>query len=296
VSDELSTLPPQAQPEDVLRDTPKRDPQMESICDDLEAETADLLKLVVGLSPLHWDLATPAEGWTIRDTISHLAFFDETGNLAATNEDAFAASRKELMAQNDSDSAGLARGREMKPMQVLNWFISSRSNMVSNFRDLDSKARLPWYGPSMGALSFATARLMETWAHGQDVADAVGATRAPTSRLKHIAHIGVRARPFSYMINERELPPVEVAVKLKAPDGSTWTWNEDAVEQNLISGNALDFCLVVTQRRHRDDTNLVANGDAATEWIRFAQAFAGAPGRGRIAGQFGSRDSATTTD
>jgi uncharacterized protein (TIGR03084 family) len=254
---------------------------MAAICEDLEAETADLLRLIVGLSPLHWDLATPAEGWSIRDSVSHLAFFDETGNLAATDPDAFATSAKALMASTDPGVGGITRGRSIKSVEVLNWFISARSNMIASFRDLDAKTRLPWYGPAMGALSFATARLMETWAHGQDIADTLGATRPPSARLKHIAHIGIRARPFSYMINNKELPPVDVGVRLTAPDGSRWTWNDEAAEQNLISGDALDFCLIVTQRRHLLDTSLKVTGDEAHEWIAFAQAFAGAAGSGR---------------
>ena len=46
----------------------------------------------------------------------------------------------------------------------------------------------------MSLMSFGTARLMETWAHGQDIADALGVRRTPTDRLRHIAYIGVNAR------------------------------------------------------------------------------------------------------
>ena len=272
--------------EQTTKTVPVADPQMAAICDDLEAETADLLKLIVPLSPLHWDLDTPAEGWSVRDAISHLSFFDETGNLAATDPEAFAASAKVLMADPDPGVGGITKGRSMKSVEVLNWFISARSAMIANFRGLDAKTRLPWYGPAMGALSFATARLMETWAHGQDVADTLGAVRPESNRLKHIAHIGVRARPYSYMINNKELPASEVAVRLAAPDGSRWTWNDEAASDNLVTGNALDFCLVVTQRRNIADTALVVTGDAATEWIGFAQAFAGGAGAGRAPGQF----------
>ena len=48
----------------------------------------------------------------------------------------------------------------------------------------------------------ATARLMETFAHGRDVADALGAhARAATARLRHVCHLGVRTRGFAYLIN-----------------------------------------------------------------------------------------------
>ena len=190
------------------------------------------------------------------------------------------------MASQDSDAAGLATGRAMKPMAVLSWLTSARGAMLVAFRALDGKTRLPWYGPPMAATSFATARLMETWAHGQDVADAVGASRTPTDRLRHIAHIGVRARPFSYATNRRSVPDGQIRVALRGPSGELWTWNDDAGDNNSVTGDAIDFCLVVTQRRHVSDTALRVEGELANDWIRIAQAFAGAPGTGRAPGQF----------
>lgn len=257
---------------------------MDSICTDLEVETADLLALLEPLSVEQWDLATPAEGWSIRDQVSHLTFFDVTGRLAATDADAFANNAKQLMSSGVGTGAGLAEGRALAPDQVLDRFVTARASMIETFRSLDPKARLPWYGPPMGALSFATARLMETWAHGQDVADTLHTSRAPSARLRHGAHIGVKARPFSYMINGRTLPGEEVTVRLTAPDGDLWSWNDpDAAAKptNLVEGPALDFCLLVTQRRHQNDLQLSVTGAAAAEWMSFAQAFAGDPGTGR---------------
>ena len=152
-------------------------------------------------------------------------------------------------------------------------------------RGLDPNARIVWYGPAMGARSFATARLMETWAHGQDVADAVGVHRLPTARLRHVAHIGVRARPFSYATRNRPVPEGEVFVALDPPGGGEpWTWGDEGAADR-VTGPALDFCLVVTQRRHLDDTALVAS---TARWPRtgceIAQAFAGPPGDGPQAG------------
>jgi len=126
--------------------------------------------------------------------------------------------------------------------------------------------------------------LMETWAHGQDVADALGVRRVPTARLRHVAHIGVRARPFSYMIRSMPLPAEPVYVALEGPDGDRWEWGDPGADR--VTGPALDFCLVVTQRRHVGDTDLRVEGVAAREWIGIAQAFAGAPGNGRRPGQF----------
>jgi uncharacterized protein (TIGR03084 family) len=172
----------------------------------------------------------------------------------------------------------------VSPAELLAAWRADRLGLLTLARGVDPSSRVPWYGPSMAARSFITARLMETWAHGQDIVDAVGAERPPTARLKHVAHIGVRARPFSYAINGRELPAGEVYVGLDAPDGDRWEWGASDVDR--VTGPALDFCLAVTQRRHLADTALVVEGPGAQEWMSFAQAFAGDPGAGRSPGQF----------
>ncbi len=78
---------------------------------------------------------------------------------------------------------------------------------------------LPWFGPPMAAASTATARLMETWAHGLDIADTLGVTRPPTDRLRHIARIGVRARDFAYATHGLTPPAEPFRVELTAPGG-----------------------------------------------------------------------------
>jgi len=139
----------------------------------------------------------------------------------------------------------------------------------------------------MAARSFITARLMETWAHGQDVRDSLGLAPEASGRLRHVAHIGVRARPFAYATNQRDLPAGDIRVELRSPDGETWAWGDETAPDRVV-GDALDFCLVVTQRRHVDDTALDVAGPLAAEWMSIAQAFAGPPGGGRRAGEFGS--------
>jgi uncharacterized protein (TIGR03084 family) len=136
----------------------------------------------------------------------------------------------------------------------------------------------------MSVRSFVTARIMETWAHGQDIADTLSVNRAPTDRLRHVAHLGVSTRNWSYVV--RGLPPNQapVIVELAGPSAPTWRWGPDEAEDR-VDGTALDFCLVVTQRRHWQDTGLRVRGEAAREWMTIAQAFAGRatevrPGRG----------------
>ena len=256
---------------------------MDAICDDLAGEHDALDAAVAELTEAQWSLPTPAAGWAIRDQLSHLWFFDQRAALALRDPEGFAADMKWLMAAGGIN-ASVAPGREMSCVELLSAWRRDRADLLSLARTVDPSRRVPWYGPAMAARSFITARLMETWAHGQDVADALGVTRDASARLKHVAHIGVRARPFSYLINGLTLPEASVYVALTAPDGSLWEWGEPVEDQ--VTGDALDFCLVVTQRRHRDDTALVVEGPNAVEWIGIAQAFAGEPGGGRTAGQF----------
>jgi uncharacterized protein (TIGR03084 family) len=242
--------------------------------------------LVARLDPGSWDVVTPAEPWTVRDQVSHLAFFDEQATAAVRSPGEFLAELSAAAADVDAFmTAPLEKGRAMDVGEVLAWWRGARAAMLGAFESLAPGMRVPWFGPPMSPASFMSARLMEAWAHGQDVGDALGIDREPTARLRHVAHIGVRARTFSYSTRGLDVPAETVGVRLSAPkNGEEWTWDEDSAQS--VSGSALDFCLVVTQRRHVDDTDLVRVGPLAEEWMSIAQAFAGPPGAGRVPGQF----------
>jgi len=256
---------------------------VDALCDDLAAEHDDLARLIAGV-----DLTTPtpAPGWSIADQLSHLWFFDQRAMLALTDPDAFAADAAALLqAVVNGPDPSVAAGRAIPPDDLIEAWAAERQRLVAHARTLDPKQRVPWYGPAMSARSFVTARLMETWAHGQDVAEALGVTRQPTDRLRHVAHIGVGARPYSYITNGRQPDETPIRVELTGPAGDVWSWGPDEATQ-FVRGPALDFCLLVTQRRHRDDVDLEVVGPAADEWLDIAQSFAGPPGEGRHAGQF----------
>jgi uncharacterized protein (TIGR03084 family) len=260
---------------------------MNILIDDLDAETADLDRL---LRPEAWEVPTPAEGWTVRDQVVHLAWFDDAAVRAVATPEAFRGEAREAVAGGVDPELLVAEWRSMPGEKVLKWFREARHRMTRALAAADPNARVPWYGPDMGLASFTTARLMETWAHGQDVVDGLaaaglGAVREPTRRLRHVAEIGVRARPWSFTVHGRPVPDAPVRVELTLPDGDLWMAGpEDAAD--VVRGPALDFCLVVTQRRHPADVNLAVSGPVAGEWIGIAQAFAGPPGAGRRPGQF----------
>jgi uncharacterized protein (TIGR03084 family) len=245
---------------------------------DLIAEQQALDAIASTLDADQWSLATPSPGWSVADQIGHLTYFDGTATMAITDPDAFAAHLAELFAEGapDTDDATLGEFRRMQPEELLEAWRANRSRLADAAAGLSNDDRVVWYGPSMGSKSFLTARLMETWAHGQDVIDAVGAERAPTDRLRHIAQLGFITRGWSYANRGREAPATPVRVELVAPSGAHWNFGPDDAEES-VSGPAVDFCLVVTQRRHIDDTDLMVSGDAAREWMELAQAFAGGP-------------------
>lgn len=254
---------------------------MRELIGDLRAEQDDLDQILTGLDAPAWETVTPAEPWTIRDTVSHLAFFDEKETQAILEPAAFAAEVNERLT-NGVDrymSLGIDRGRSLTHSQVLDWWRSAREAELGAFATIAPDETIPWYGPPMKARSAVSARLMETWAHGHDVADALGITRPPTARLFHIAELGVKTFSWSFLNRNLEVPAERVRVSLIGPNGSTRVWNEPM--SNSITGSVDDFCLVVAQRRNYRDTSLAIDGDVARRWMEIAQVFAGPPGPGR---------------
>jgi uncharacterized protein (TIGR03084 family) len=254
---------------------------LDTLTADLVAETAGLDEILGALSPAQWQLRTPAPGWTIADQVSHLAYFDEATLLSIRDPDLFRRDAEALAGRgSDFPDQIAAEYRHLGGADLLRWFRAARQALLNGYASTDPAARLPWYGLDMGLASSVTARLMETWAHGQDIADALGIQRPATGRLRHVAHLGVRSLAYSYAVNGLPRPDAPIRVELAAPAGGQWAWGpEDAADR--VTGTALDFCLVVTQRRHRTDTGLVITGQTAGQWIAIAQAFAGAAGRGR---------------
>lgn len=250
---------------------------------DLAAETAAFDVVLDGLDDATLGRPSAAEGWTIGDQVAHLAGFDEAAVTAATDPDAFGADLERRLVEGDDPIEGYRRhGRTLTPAELRHWWRTSRRGLLDALAGLDARARVPWYGPPMSAMSHATARLMETWAHGLDIRDVTGHPPSVSERLRHVAHIGVGARAFAFAAHGLEPPEAPIRVELASPAEETWTWGPgDAVD--VVSGPALDFCLLVTQRRHRDDLDLRVEGPAATAWMAIAQAFAGPPGTGRVA-------------
>ncbi len=271
---------------------------LEEVLADLKREGDRLEGWVVGLTLDQWRTPTPAAGWDVATQIAHLAWTDEVAVAAATDKQAWDA--LVLLAIEDPtgfvDTEAL-RLAQAQPAALLERWQAARRALATALRELPPGQKMPWFGPPMSPTSMATARFMETWAHALDVADALGITAEPTDRIRHVAHIGVRTRNFAFSNNGQDAPAEEFRVELVPPSATSyevaagaatshdvpwWTWGPEDAEQR-VTGSAYDFCLLVTQRRHRDDLNLVAVGADADQWLDIAQAFAGPSGGGREA-------------
>lgn len=249
--------------------------------EDLAAEQADLDAMIEGLDELAWSRPTPAAGWDVRDQVAHLTYFDGTAALAISDPEGFADGVARLIEGAGSvgvDEYTLGSFRKMPITEVLELWRMNRTRLERAAAGLEESARIPWYGPSMGATSFLTARLMECWAHGTDIADALGITRRASERLRHICRLGYNTRAWSYTVRGLEVPPEAVRVAVTGPAGEEWVFGEESARES-VTGTALDFCLVVTQRRHVEDTTLHAT-PVARHWLERAQAFAGGPTTG----------------
>lgn len=250
---------------------------------DLAAEQQVLDQLVSTIDDSMWTAPTSSPRWSIADQVGHLAYFDGTAALAITDPDRFGAHVAELLSHFGDDEAvdeaTLGTFRALKPHELLAAWRENRDRLAEAAARLENDTRVIWYGPSMGAKSFLTARLMECWAHGQDVSDAVGIQRDRSDRIAHIVRLGVITRAWSYINRTLEPPTSDVFVELRSPEGALWKFGEPDADESII-GSAEDFCLVVTQRRHVDTTGLVVVGHDARDWMLKAQVFAGPPTTG----------------
>ncbi len=265
---------------------------VDALLADLAAEHEALDGRVEHLDDETWHTPTPAEGWDVADQISHLAYFDGAARLALSDAAEFEAQRGELLPagrQMGAATPDVALARGGRGPDLLEVWRRERAGMIEAAGATDPGERVPWYGPAMSLASFVTARIMETWAHGQDIADALGLPPVVSARLRHVCHIGVGARGYSFAVHDRGDPGDPVRVEVEAPDGTMWTWGpHDA--RDRVRARALDLALLLTQRRHRDDVAVAVEGPTAEAWIAVAQAFAGpaGPGRARAAAADGS--------
>jgi uncharacterized protein (TIGR03084 family) len=257
--------------------------RLAAVLADLRAEGDQLEALVAPLADdaTGWRCPTPAAGWDVAHQVAHLAWTDDMAVLAMTDKVGWDAGV--LAALEDPDGfvdAEAARGSDVPASELLDRWRTSRTRLAVALEEVPEGAKVPWYGPPMSATSMATARFMETWAHSRDVAAGLGVELPPDDRVRHVVHLGFRTRGFAYATRGLEPPASEVRVSLTLPSGEV-VEHGPADAPGSVTGSAHDFALVVTQRLHVADADLVVVGADAAGWLDIAQAFAGPPGPGR---------------
>jgi uncharacterized protein (TIGR03084 family) len=255
---------------------------LHDVLDDLKEESESLDRLVSALDDKDWSRPTPAAGWTVAHQIAHLHWTDTVATLAATAPAEFI--RQMSTVEDPFTMVDRAAADHIAPpRELLRRWRDGRAALARALSEKPKGEKLPWFGTAMSPLSSATGRMMETWAHGQDVAETFPDNkdaqehRRPTDRLRHVANLGFRTIGHSFLSHGRQAPAAPFRVELSTVDGAVWTFGDEAAP-NRIVGPAEDFCLLVTQRRHPADLGLQATGDDAREWMTLAQAFAGPPG------------------
>lgn len=247
---------------------------------DFRAEADELHKLLLTLSEADWDRPTLFKQWTVNDIVQHLHDGDLMAAASIAGPDHFTAFRAERQALVAGGLTRLEATRKrmdgLTGRRLLDMWYATMGELCDKLSAMPSDTRLKWAGPDMGVRMFATARQMETWAHGQAIFDLMGVTREPTNRLRSVAEIGVRTYGWTFANRGQPVPGPAPYVRLTGAGDAIWEWNDPSPD-NTIEGDALEFCQIVTQTRNVADTALRVTGEPAKIWMSLAQCFAGPP-------------------
>lgn len=266
-----------AKTEDMTEDMTEEQQSLHRQIEDLRAERAELDALLGSLDSDDWARVTTFKSWRIWDVVAHLHLSDHMGMTSLAGEEPFRALMRDMRDAGVPMAEYARRWLGDLPGTALHARWRDLLDRLCTALDAtDPARRLPWAGPSMKPRMFATARQMETWAHGWEIYDLLGRPRAHTDRLENIATIGVRTFGWTFANRKLDPPGPPPRVELRAPSGAVWRWNEDNRDDS-ITGDAVAFCQVVTQVRNVADTDLVVAGPVARAWMAFAQCFAGPP-------------------
>ena len=247
---------------------------------DFRDESNALFNLLEPLDEHDWDRRTQFKDWTINDIIAHLHFGNYAADLSLKDSAAFTAFMRGFSAARKPGTRHLDLTHAwldgIRNRALLDRWHDFYPEMADRFLVADAKKRVPWAGPTMSVRSSITARLMETWAHGQAIYDLLGKTRIDTDQIKNIVVIGINTFGWTFTNRGLPVPANRPDVRLTAPSGAIWEWMQSG-ETNLVEGSAVEFCQVVAQTRNIDDTKLRVVGETATAWMSIAQCFAGPP-------------------
>lgn len=264
--------------------------ELQEAISDLTADGQEVDALVSGLDDSDWATATPAPGWTIKHQIGHLAFIFRIAGMAAADPEAFTQLTAKIGGGFNAAVNAALEDYIYDPVDALlaRWR-AERDAGIKALAAVPEGHVVPWLVNPLPPTVLACAGMMELFGHGQDIADALCVRRTRTDRIRWLTGFGVRTWEFGYQARGLTPPDVEFRFELTAPSGAMLQFGPEDSPQR-VTGQAADFCLLVTRRRHRNDLSLRATGDDADYWLDIAQAFRGPAGLGRRPGQFAYLD------
>lgn len=242
-------------------------------------ESTALFALVSELDEEALDEATLFKNWTVNDILQHLHCWNWAARESLSRSDAFSRYMQSALDRIPREGVRPLENDHLDGLSgraLVEAWRDGYAETAEAFIDVDPKMRVRWVGPDMSALSSITARLMETWAHGQAIYDLLSVDRVDHDRIRNIAVLGINTFGWTFDNRKRDRPGEVPSVRLTAPSGEIWTWNDDN-PNDRIEGTATEFCQVVTQTRNVADTNLRISGSVARAWMDNAQCFAGPP-------------------
>ena len=253
--------------------------------DDFLGESHALYTLVENLSERELAQATAFKDWTFNDVIGHLHMWNQAADLSLMDSQAFIDWFEGIQKHVSGGSLRRAEREWLKGLSGQNLLTAWRDGyqeMADHFSKADPSARVKWAGPDMSVRSSVTARLMETWAHGQEIYDALGVVRRNADRIRNIVILGINTYGWTFRVRGERVPEPMPTLVLEAPSGEVWRFGDSDAgtsdqQGGTITGLAEEFCQVVTQVRNIADTDLQVTGENASNWMAKAQCFAGPP-------------------
>jgi len=245
---------------------------------DFKADCDQIQDLLKSREAEIFEKETLFKNWTIGDIMRHLHLWNIAADMSLNAPRKFMEFVTEAMGKIGAGASHITLQDECFSGQtstdVFRDWAKYYPDMATRFHGAAPDKRVKWAGPDMSVRSCIIARQMEHWAHAQAIFDCLGVERVNQDRIKNVAHIGVTTFSWSFRVRGGVPPAPKPYVRLTAPSGEIWTWNEPQ-QDNRIEGLAEEFSQVVTQCRNIADTGLVTTGAIAAEWMAHAQCFAG---------------------
>ena len=246
---------------------------MREILSDLVAEQQQLDQFLQRVNVRYWSTKTPAKGWDIRDTVSHLAHIEEYAHNAISEGGSRLGEIHDYESFDAFTDVGVQRGRAMRPQDVIEWWRLGRAKVVDALSKADRRDRVPWLFGDMSSRTFATARLAETWAHGLDIHEATADEDfEDTDRLRHIVVLAQKMLPWAFEQAGLEYSS-EVRVEGIGQMYAKYASGAEDADQ-LIRGPAGDICRIAVQRLDPTDAdNILIKGEIAEAALKVMRTY-----------------------